>query len=158
MKRLANQTMKERLVDSYWHHYQRVKIRTSADSEETKRLTAALEATTGVTTTTTEDDVLAVGYDLREINFRAIRTIIIEHNLAPSENVGERIKRWLIEYKEAIRLEEQFVDYGWDAWVQDAYVSRYRLRRHGQRDDRLTNWRQYETSHQVENAKTDQPN
>lgn len=34
-------------------------------------------------------------------------------------------------------------DYGWDAAVRAIYVSCYRSRRHGRRDDRPQHWRKY---------------
>lgn len=147
--------MKERLEDSYWRRNRQLKIKKCDDGIEIKPLTSALEAMSGVISANVTNDSLSVEYDLRKVSLCAIRALLTQHKLALCENIRERISRWLIEYREAIRQAEQFVDYGWDAWIQDAYVSRYRLRRHGQRDDRLTNWRQYEISYQAQSAKID---
>ena len=143
--------MQNRSEDSYWRRQRLMKIEAPPDTTTGKKLVSTLEAMNGVYSAELQDNSLTLEYDLRKIDLNEICAVLLERNIPLRDNVVEQIKRWLVGYKEAVRQAEQFVDYGWDAWVQDAYVSRYRLRRHGQRDDRLTNWRQYEIG---ENAKT----
>jgi hypothetical protein len=159
------------LEDAYWRRHRNIKIRQVADSSITQEsartkipettgntstapayehLIANLQAVPGVFDTGLTSQILSIQYDLRKITLREIKIIIAEHDLSAKENFWERCLSFIGQYKEAVRREEQLIDYGWDTWVQDSYVSRYKLRRHGRRDDRLTNWRQYEQDYQTD--------
>ena len=137
--------MNLRREDSYWQRTRHIAIATPSHNEQTQ-LAATLRATPGVEGFELNDEMLSITYDLRVINLIAIEVLLTEHRLEKNISLMQRIKHYLARYREAIVIAEQNIDYGWDVWVQDAYVSRYRLRRHGRRDDRVTNWRMYEQS------------
>ena len=155
--------------DSYWQRQRKIKVRretspsitdgnisrdipkntqTAAAALPHDHLAPSMQARPGVLAAELEGRILTIQYDVRKISLREIKHIIAEQQLSASENLWERLRCFISQYKESVRREEQLIDYGWDTWIQDAYVSRYRLRRHGRRDDRLTNWRQYEENHQ----------
>ncbi len=60
-------------------------------------------------------------------------------------NWRQRASLWLRYYQEAIFIENMNDETGWDSCVREIYVSRYRHRRHGRRDDRPRHWRKYDT-------------
>lgn len=55
----------------------------------------------------------------------------------------QHLRHLLLAYLEDNRREAADTDEGWEANVRRIYVSRYRHRRHGRRDDRPQQWRKY---------------
>ncbi len=141
--------MKTWLEDSYWQRQRQINITEPNKGSEIRSAVSTLGVMPGVIAAKIFNNRIHVEYDLRKIDLSAIRSTIINHKLTISENPWERLGRWFSEYTEAVRREEEHMDFGWDAWIQAAYVNRYRLRRHGRRDDRVTNWRQYEVAEQI---------
>lgn len=144
LAQLKEMSMKIWLEDSYWQRARRISIAERNNGDDMTAAASSLEAIPGVIAAAAANNCIYVEYDLRQINLPTIRSTIMDHTLTVRENPWERLSRWISEYKDAVRCEEQHIDFGWDAWIQAAYVNRYRLRRHGKRDDRVTNWRQYE--------------
>ena len=136
--------MKAWLEESYWQRHRSIRVAKNGDRASLTAAKSCLEAMPGVISAGEEQWELHVDYDIRKIDLPMIRSTITDYGLTINENIRERFSRWIIEYKESIRRAEENVSFGWDTWIQAAYVNRYRLRRHGRRDDRLTNWRQYE--------------
>lgn len=97
----------------------------------------------GVKELSPSDDTLTVSYDLRETDAASILEFAKVNGLATKLNRYERLKAWLRCYREAILKDDLNNAMGWDNFVREIYVSRYRHRRHGRRDDRPRHWRQY---------------
>ncbi len=53
------------------------------------------------------------------------------------------LKHRLLAYCDANRRAMRETDSGWTAAIRAIYVSRYRQRQHGRRDERPQHWRQY---------------
>ena len=147
--------MKAWLEDSYWQRHRRIRIVETDKRSAVTAATSGLEAIPGVISAEVKQWAFHVEYDFRRIDLTMIRSTISDYHLTITENIWERITWWMSEYKESIRRAEELVDFGWDAWIQAAYVNRYRLRRHGRRDDRLTNWRQYEIANPPDQSQGD---
>ena len=130
--------------DGYWRRQRRFGLRDALNPDQARELSARLKSQPGIEEIRVEDNSLYASYDLREISLRSIKRHIRDTSNALLESRWVKFRDFLIEYREAILRAEKGIDYGWDVWIQDAYVSRYRLRRHGRRDDRITNWRMYE--------------
>ena len=149
--------MNFRLQDSYWHRTRSIPL---AQASKAEHLAAALRNMPGVEGCEINNTSLMISYDLRAVNLAAIEAQIVDHGVARKHSLWQQFKYYLARYREAIVIAEENIDYGWDVWVQDAYVSRYRLRRHGRRDDRVTNWRMYEqnTARGTNELAPDSPN
>lgn len=143
--------MKPWLEDSYWRRQRLICVTEGGANVELAAALSYLEALHGVIAAENKNGKIYVEYDLRDIDLQTIRATITNRKLSIEENRWQRFMRWITEHKEAVRREEQHVDFGWDAVIQAAYANRYRMRRHGRRDDRLTNWRQYEAANRKNN-------
>ncbi|MGR8946438.1 MAG: hypothetical protein ACU84Q_00215 [Gammaproteobacteria bacterium] len=138
--------MNFRLDDNYWRRERIIELARETDDRRRDQISASLRSMNGISNFEFADKSLTISYDLRLVCLRAINKVLRQYNLPLNRSRLYQIKNFITEYQEAIRVEEEHIDYGWDVWVQDAYVSRYRLRRHGRRDDRLTNWRAHENN------------
>ena len=135
--------MNLRFNDAYWQRQRDIPILSKTANSE-QELINTLNTLEGVDQTRIEGQSLHVEYDLRATSLRAIKQVVAQHSLSIKTSIWASFRDLIIEYRESILRAEQGIDYGWDVWIQDAYVSRYRLRRHGRRDDRVTHWRMYE--------------
>lgn len=136
--------MNYRLRDDYWRRDHRFELRAGLDPQVVEAALASLRSAIGVLELVRKEKSIHIVYDLRLTNLLSLKRLMMERGLDLQESFFLRIYHYIEQYRESIRLEEQHLDYGWDTWIQDAYVSRYRRRRHGHRDDRITNWRDYE--------------
>ncbi len=89
------------------------------------------------------DERLQLRYDLRQISLAEIEAILAGAGIALAGGWLSRIQRSFRHYTETIQRDCHDIEAGWDAYVRAAYLSRYRTRRHGRRDDRPQQWRQY---------------
>lgn len=130
--------------DEYWQRTCQIPISPVPDTDNMRGMLSDLKVMSGITEASIDGTTLRIAYDLREINWRTIKQHIRKAGIKFEQSRWQKIRQLLTEHRESILRAEQGIDYGWDVWIQDAYVSRYRLRRHGRRDDRITNWRMYE--------------
>lgn len=89
------------------------------------------------------DNVLHISYDLAKTNASEILAILEACRVEITHNRWQRIRLWIRRYQDSIIEQEANNEIGWDSFVREIYVSRYRHRRHGRRDDRPRHWRQY---------------
>ncbi|MFT4581357.1 MAG: hypothetical protein ACI915_000303 [Gammaproteobacteria bacterium] len=120
-----------------------IELRISGAGPQRKTLAASLRGLPGIEDTDFDDLRLRVVYDPIQTNTATIIDAINASNVRVEAGVFQRISLWLRCYREAIIEEESSNDIGWDSFVREIYVSRYRHRRHGRRDDRARHWRQY---------------
>ncbi|HCU88597.1 MAG TPA: hypothetical protein DGR97_01550 [Gammaproteobacteria bacterium] len=78
---------------------------------------------------------MEVNYELPHIDAASIVDLVESCGLNIVSNLRQRIRLWLCYYKEAIFLENLNDKSGWDTWVRNIYLSRYR-RRQERRDSR----------------------
>lgn len=102
-----------------------------------------LDAThAGVESLARHGDSLEVTYDLRETNLDALLEAL---DFDPGRTgLAARLLLRLERHRERLRAEELKYIGGWDNIVREIYVTHYRHRAHGRRDDRRRQWRQYE--------------
>ena len=85
--------------------------------------------------------VLTVVYQPRaDFGIDALLRHVATLQLVPALS-GWRLRWW--RYTEAVSLANEGRDGSWSALVRNVYISRYRHRRHGRRDDRRQHWQQY---------------
>ena len=89
------------------------------------------------------DGRLNVSYDLNETRFAELRAALLENDVAIEADWKERLRWMWVDYVELNQLSDQQCVPSWEEAVRDLYVSRYRGRRHGRRDDRRHQWREY---------------
>ena len=122
------------------------------DARVTRRLPAhacrratALDARVpgdGIVAVVQTGETLEITYDLRETSLDALIDALdfdIDA-LGPCERALVGLER----HRERVRVEELKYIGGWDNIVREIYVTHYRHRAHGRRDDRRRQWRQYE--------------
>ena len=134
--------------DDYWHREALLTLAAAPGAENLREVLSALKALPGIKDASIDDNALQLAYDLRVTNLLTIKRCIVDAGISIEESLWQKFCSVIRTYRESILRAEQGIDYGWDVWIQDAYVSRYRLRRHGRRDDRITNWRMYERDKQ----------
>lgn len=134
--------------DDYWYREALTTLAGSPGADNSREVLSALKALPGIKDANVDGKALKVEYDLRVTNLLTIKQCISAAGISIEESLWQKLCSVLRIYRESILRAEQGIDYGWDVWIQDAYVSRYRLRRHGRRDDRITNWRMYERDKQ----------
>jgi len=105
--------------------------------------TATLAATRGIDNVVRDGGWLVIDYDVRLFGCADIIEHVQNGGCRINLNRWERMRLGFRCYREAIRRDEHNNEIGWDSSVREIYVSRYRHRRHGRRDDRPRNWRQY---------------
>lgn len=86
---------------------------------------------------------LCLTYDLRHVDLQGIEGALADAGFELANDWQAKIKRRLIWYTEMIQRGSEDTVTSWSGHVQDIYVSYYRSRRHGHRDDRRQNWRKY---------------
>jgi len=117
----------------------------SGDDADLARVRSKLLELAGVGEVILEGAIVRVAYDLCDTTCAQVVDQIEGLGLKPVLNVWQRLCLRLRCYREAIHKQELNNDIGWDSFVREIYVSRYRQRRHGRRDDRPRHWRQYST-------------
>lgn len=115
----------------------------SGDDADLARVRSKLLELAGVGEVILEGAIVRVAYDLCDTTCAQVVDQIEGLGLMPVLNVWQRLCLRLRCYREAILKQELNNDIGWDSFVREIYVSRYRHRRHGRRDDRPRHWRQY---------------
>lgn len=120
-----------------------IEFRISGDTIARESLAVKLRDAPGVDAADFSDSMLRVAYDLRETNCAVIVERIEAAGLAPALSAYQRFCLGLRCYREAVLKDGLSNEFGWDSFVREIYVSRYRHRRHGRRDDRPRHWRQY---------------
>lgn len=125
-----------------WHKTHRLTV--AACPSTPSEVTARLQAVAGVVSVRWLDaHHLEIRYHLRQIEFTQIRTELAALGVPPAMTFWERLRYGLWSYMETIQREAAAASDGWDADVQRIYISRYRQRRHGFRDERPQQWRKY---------------
>ena len=122
-----------------------IELEVAGDPELDPGLTTALSELPGITEVESHGGRLLVRYDLRETNPAVIVELIEARGGVLSLTRRERLRLRARCYREAVHREDLNNEIGWDSFVREIYVSRYRHRRHGRRDDRPRHWRQYDT-------------
>jgi hypothetical protein len=118
-------------------------LRISDAGPREKALIARLGGLPGIEDANINNRSLRVVYDPIRTDTATIIDAINSSDVQVETGFFQRILLWLRCYREAIIEEESNNDSGWDSFVREIYVSRYRHRRHGRRDDRARHWRQY---------------
>lgn len=103
----------------------------------------ALVTVHGIAQAHADADAYRVTYDPVVLDCASVVAQLRAHGVEPSSGLRARLRLRLRCYRDAILREEQNNEIGWDSFVREIYVSRYRHRRHGRRDDRPRNWRHY---------------
>lgn len=115
----------------------------TSEGVDPARVCAALDAVNGIASARVKGDVYSVDYDPLVLDCAGVIAQLRASGVEPSPGLLERLRLRLRGYRDAILREEQNNEIGWDSFVREIYVSRYRHRRHGRRDDRPRNWRHY---------------
>ena len=89
------------------------------------------------------DQQLVIDYEFPATNCETILATLEQSGIELELTKFEHLKLLLRCYREGIRRDSLNNEMGWDSFVREIYVSRYRHRRHGRRDDRPRHWRQY---------------
>ena len=134
--------------DDYWHREALLTLSVALETDKMRDVISSLKALPGIKDASVDGTSLKFAYDLRVTNLVTIKQSIFAAGISIEQTLWQKFCGLLSAHRESILRAEQGIDYGWDVWIQDAYVSRYRLRRHGRRDDRITNWRMYERDEQ----------
>jgi hypothetical protein len=123
---------------------QELRVDIAGDDAAYRDVSARLLSTEGVAAAVLEGKRLCVEYDLREVGCAQLIDTIQTAGLVLHLNWRERWLLGLRCYREGILRDDMNNEIGWDSFVREIYVSRYRHRRHGRRDDRPRHWRQYD--------------
>lgn len=119
-------------------------FRFQGDEQARARALGALRDLPGVLDVGIDGDRLRIEYELREVNCAELADTLQNSGLAMVLDWRQRLGLKLRCYREAVHRDDMNNEIGWDSFVREVYVSRYRHRRHGRRDDRPRHWRQYE--------------
>jgi len=130
-----------------------IQIDVAGDDTARARASIRLRAMPSLTDVAFVGNGLSVTYDLRETSCAHIIDEIEALGIRPDLTWHQRLRLRLRCYREAVLKEDLTNEIGWDSFVREIYVSRYRHRRHGRRDDRPRHWRQYSVSPQVDSGK-----
>lgn len=123
----------------------RIQVNIDGDLDAREQAKASLLPLPGIEEVSFRDDTLHAAYELPQTSAAAIIEVIESSGLTLALSWHRRLRLWLLYYREAIFEENLKDEIGWDSCVREVYVSRYRHRRHGRRDDRPRHWRQYST-------------
>ena len=123
----------------------RIQVNIDGGLDAREQAKASLLPLPGVEEVSLGDDTLYATYELPQTSAAAIIEVIESSGLILALSWHRRLRVWLLYYREAIFEENLKDEIGWDSCVREIYVSRYRHRRHGRRDDRPRHWRQYST-------------
>lgn len=97
----------------------------------------------GVQDVTLAEDSLCIKYDVPQTNASLVLALIESSDVEIVLNVRQKIGLFIRRFQDSVIEQEANNESGWDSFVTEIYVSRYRHRRHGRRDDRAHHWRQY---------------
>lgn len=122
---------------------QRITVRVGANAVEPARVCALLGAVRGIANADETAGIYIVDYDPRVLGCAAVIARLRAAGAEPAPDFLGSLALKLRCYRDAILRDGQMNESGWDSFVREIYVSRYRHRRHGRRDDRPRNWRHY---------------
>ena len=120
-----------------------IQIAIAGDDPARSRAVAQLAVMPGLEDVALDGDSFSATYDLRETSCAHIIDKIAALGIRPVLSWHQRLRLRVRCYREAVLKEDMNHEIGWDSFVREIYVSRYRRRRHGRRDDRPHQWRQY---------------
>lgn len=123
---------------------QRITVSAATTSPDPAAVCPALGAINGIISARAEAGAYVVEYDPLILDCTGVMAELHALGVRPSSGLLERLRLYLRCYRDAVLREEQNNEIGWDSCVREIYVSRYRHRRHGRRDDRPRNWRHYD--------------
>lgn len=106
-------------------------------------LLGAVNALGGVRDAALRGSDLRLSYVPEQVSLQEIEALARRCGFTPAGGLAARLRRSLVHYRESIRRERREHEAGWDVYVRNAYMSRYRNRRHGRIDDRPQQWRRY---------------
>jgi hypothetical protein len=89
------------------------------------------------------DSVLQIDYRLRDVQWDRLEALAAGIGVEPLNTFAERLRRYWLRFSDSVAREYLNRDQDLDYAISRIYVSRYRQRRHGRRDDRKHNWREY---------------
>ena len=122
-----------------------IHLKIEGSSDARSRIVGELLRHPGIDQASLQGDKLSLVYDLPATNAKALVELLENAGLSLVLTWFQRFTFNLRCYRESVFCEEANNDIGWDSCVREIYVSRYRHRRHGRRDDRPRHWRQYPT-------------
>jgi len=122
-----------------------IHFKIEGDLNARERAQTNLPLLPGLEEVSLSDDRLSATYEVPAINAATVVEALEASGVTPVLSWLERLRLWLRYYREAIFEENLNDESGWESCVREIYVSRYRHRRHGRRDDRPRHWRQYLT-------------
>ncbi|MGR9091568.1 MAG: hypothetical protein ACU85U_13405 [Gammaproteobacteria bacterium] len=122
---------------------QQITVRVSANATEPARVCTLLGTVHGIANAGESAGKYIIDYDPRVLGCAEVIARLRAAGAEPTLSVLEHMRLKLRCYRDAILREEQMNELGWDSFVREIYVSRFRHRRHGRRDDRPRNWRHY---------------
>ena len=132
-----------------------IQIAVAGDDMARSSASARLLAMPGLEDVTLDGSGLRATYDLRETTCAHIIDQIEALGIPVVLTWHQRLRLRLRCYREAVLKEDLNNEIGWDSFVREIYVSRYRHRRHGRRDDRPRHWRQYSVPRPLEPGKSE---
>jgi hypothetical protein len=122
-----------------------IQFKIEGDLNARERAQTNLPQLPGIEEVSLSDDRLSATYEVPAINAATVVEALEASGVTPVLSWLQRLRLWLRYYREAIFEENLNDESGWESCVREIYVSRYRHRRHGRRDDRPRHWRQYLT-------------
>tara|TARA_R110002096_G_scaffold16991_9_gene58444 strand:+ start:3285 stop:3677 length:393 start_codon:yes stop_codon:yes gene_type:complete len=122
---------------------QQITVNVRAHAVDPAHVCATLNAVNGIARSQAASGAYIVDYDPLVLDCAGVIEQLRATGVEPAPGLRERLRLKLRCYRDAILREEQMNEIGWDSFVREIYVSRYRHRRHGRRDDRPRNWRHY---------------
>lgn len=122
---------------------QEITVRVKKEPADPAQVRAMLSAVPGIADARDAGGQYIITYDPRVIGCAEVIAQLRAVGAEPALSLLENLSLKLRCYRDAILREEQMNEMGWDSFVREVYVSRYRHRRHGRRDDRPRNWRHY---------------
>jgi len=103
----------------------------------------ALEAAGGASCRPQGERGLSIHYDLARMDRAGIDAVLAAAGIERRTGPLGRLGGWAARYFEAVQWDLARSNPGWSGAVRSAYISHYRARRHGRRDDRPQQWRRY---------------
>jgi hypothetical protein len=112
--------------------------------ERQEQISQQLKAHKGIAAVTwTGTSTLRIGYLLPHIDWQTIESLIVGMGGQPVKSMWERLRRRWLRNSDAVGRDYLGDSDDLDEIIMQIYVSRYRQRLHGRRDDRRHNWRKY---------------
>jgi len=122
---------------------QQITVNVQPHAVDPARVCTSLAAVSGIARAQATSGAYVVDYDPLVLDCAGVIAQLRATGVEPAAGLRDRVGLKLRCYRDAILREEQMNEIGWDSFVREIYVSRYRHRRHGRRDDRPRNWRHY---------------